>query len=98
MGIWDSLRLFSRRGGSHSRRGSKGKRGRGAKVSKPRDLRLEQFEDRVLLSITPYEGDDTYFVDDLGKAHRPIQERMVGNLSKADPEFGKRVSEGLALN
>jgi len=69
MGIWDSLRLFSRRGGSHSRRGSKGKRGRGAKVSKPRDLRLEQFEDRVLLSITPYEGDDTYFVDDLGKGY-----------------------------
>ncbi len=36
-------------------------------------------------------------VDDLGKADRPIQERMVENLSKADPDFGNRVAGGLKL-
>jgi len=36
-------------------------------------------------------------VDDLGKADKPIQQRMVENLAKADPEFGKRVAEGLKL-
>ncbi|MHC4400888.1 MAG: S8 family serine peptidase, partial [Planctomycetota bacterium] len=51
MGIWDSLHFLSaltkrRRGGS----GPKRKRDR---RSKPRDLRMEQFEHRVLLSITP---------------------------------------------
>lgn len=36
-------------------------------------------------------------VDDLGKADKPIQQCMVENLAKADPEFGKRVAEGLRL-
>jgi catalase len=36
-------------------------------------------------------------VDSLGKADRPIQKRMVENLTKADPEFGKRVADGLKL-
>jgi len=36
-------------------------------------------------------------VDPLGKADKPIQKRMVDNLVKADPEFGKRVTEGLKL-
>jgi catalase len=36
-------------------------------------------------------------VDDLGKADKPIQRRMIANLSKADPEFGKRVEKGLKL-
>jgi catalase len=36
-------------------------------------------------------------VDPLGKADKPIQQRMVENLVKADPEFGKRVAEGLKL-
>jgi catalase len=36
-------------------------------------------------------------VDSLGKADKPIQQRMVGNLTKADPKFGKRVAEGLNL-
>jgi len=36
-------------------------------------------------------------VDPLGKADKLIQQRMVENLVKADPEFGKRVTEGLKL-
>jgi catalase len=36
-------------------------------------------------------------VDSLGHADTPIQKRMVENLSKADPEFGKRVAKGLKL-
>ncbi|HVP26660.1 MAG TPA: catalase [Candidatus Bathyarchaeia archaeon] len=36
-------------------------------------------------------------VDSLGKADKPIQQRMVENLAKADPEFGRRVRRGLKL-
>ena len=36
-------------------------------------------------------------VDSLGKADKPIQQRMVENLTKADPELGKRVAKGLKL-
>jgi catalase len=36
-------------------------------------------------------------VDSLGKADKPIQQRMVANLTKADQEFGKRVAAGLKL-
>ncbi len=36
-------------------------------------------------------------VDSLGKADKPIQQRMVVNLTKADQEFGKRVANGLKL-
>jgi catalase len=36
-------------------------------------------------------------VDSLGKAYKPIQRRMVENLTKADPELGKRVARGLKL-
>jgi catalase len=36
-------------------------------------------------------------VDSLGNANKQIQQRMVGNLSKADTVLGKRVSEGLNL-
>ena len=36
-------------------------------------------------------------VDSLGKADMPIQQRMVENLTKADPELGKRVARGLRL-
>jgi len=36
-------------------------------------------------------------VDSLGKADKPIQQRMVENLANADPELGKRVAEGLKL-
>ena len=35
--------------------------------------------------------------DSLGKADRPIQQRMVANLKKADPELGKRVAKALRL-
>jgi catalase len=33
----------------------------------------------------------------LGKADKPIQQRVVENLAKADSELGKRVAEGLKL-
>jgi catalase len=36
-------------------------------------------------------------VDSLGKADKPIQQCMVENLSRADPEFGTRVAKGLKL-
>ena len=36
-------------------------------------------------------------VNDLGKADKPIQQRMVNNLAQADPELGKRVATGLNL-
>ena len=36
-------------------------------------------------------------VDPLGHADKPIQKRMVDNLSKADPELGRRVAAGLKL-
>jgi catalase len=34
-------------------------------------------------------------VDSLSHAEKPIQKRMVENLSKANSELGKRVAEGL---
>ena len=36
-------------------------------------------------------------VDSLGKASKPIQQRMVTNLTRADQEFGKRVATGFKL-
>jgi catalase len=36
-------------------------------------------------------------MDSLGKADKPIQQRMVENLTKADPELGERVRKGLKL-
>jgi len=36
-------------------------------------------------------------VDSLGHADKPIQKRMVENLSKANPELGKRIAKGLKL-
>jgi catalase len=35
--------------------------------------------------------------DSLGKADKPIQHRMVENLTEADSELGKRVAKGLKL-
>ncbi len=37
-------------------------------------------------------------VDSLGKADKPIQQRMVENLTKADPKLGKSVATGLKLH
>ncbi len=36
--------------------------------------------------------------DSLGKADRPIQQRMVANLKKADTKLGKRVAKALGLS
>jgi len=53
MGIWDPSRRFSAIRGWKWRRDRRfGRRGRGGK-SKTRDLRIEQFEQRMLLSIAP---------------------------------------------
>ena len=35
--------------------------------------------------------------DPLSHAEKPIQQRMVGNLIKADPELGRRVAKELKL-
>jgi catalase len=35
--------------------------------------------------------------DSLGKADRPIQQRMVKNPAKANPELGKRIAKRLKL-
>jgi catalase len=35
--------------------------------------------------------------DSLGKANKPIQQRMVASLKKADPELGKRIAKELGL-
>lgn len=37
-------------------------------------------------------------VDSLGNANKPIQKRMVENLSEADPELGGRVAKGLKID
>ncbi|MGB8311014.1 MAG: catalase-related domain-containing protein, partial [Halobacteriota archaeon] len=36
-------------------------------------------------------------VDSLGKADKPIQERMVNHFTRADSELGMRVAKGLDL-
>jgi catalase len=36
-------------------------------------------------------------IDPLSHANKPIQKRMIENLTKADPELGKRVAKGLKL-
>jgi len=60
MGIWESLRRVSRRGKD---RVSSRKHRRGPKFIENRGLRLEKFEERVLLSITPKAWDDQAFWD-----------------------------------
>ena len=57
MGIWDSLGLFARPGKRERRRGANKQLGR-RKARKPRDLRVEQFEERILLSISPTAPND----------------------------------------
>jgi catalase len=36
-------------------------------------------------------------VDSLGKADKPIQQRMIANFKKADPDLGKRVAKALKV-
>jgi len=36
-------------------------------------------------------------VDSLGKTKKDIQKRMVENLTKADAELGKRMTQGMKL-
>ena len=54
MGFWDSLRRFSgRRADARLGFGGSRRRGQDARSLKGRELKMEQFEDRVLLAITP---------------------------------------------
>ena len=63
MGIWDSLRRFSNRGTSSRESSTKRRGGAGKKRIQARGLRLEQFEARMLLSITTPGLDDTSDVE-----------------------------------
>ena len=51
MGVWNTLCRFAERRVQARRRGAGTKRPRNPKIARPRGLRVEQFEDRVLLSI-----------------------------------------------
>src|SRR4030042_3319390 len=51
MGIWDSLRRFAPQESRSRRVLDRGRRARKARHSKPRGLRIEQCEERTLLSI-----------------------------------------------
>jgi len=57
MGIWSSLRRFSANAGRQPPERSRRNRARRAKSPKARNLRVEQFEHRLLLSINPLGGD-----------------------------------------
>ncbi|MCL4192379.1 MAG: S8 family serine peptidase, partial [Thermoguttaceae bacterium] len=58
MGIWESFRGLTTRSARATQQGAKSRRGRLKKHTRPRDLRVEQFEARVLLSINPVAEDD----------------------------------------
>ena len=51
MGVWDSLPRFS--AGRGTKRHHRSTRKRGRKKSTARGLRIERFEDRILLSVRP---------------------------------------------
>ena len=68
MGVWNTLRRFAERRGMARTRGSRSNRRRATGVSRPRDLRVEQFEDRVLLSIGSTTSEsDAYWNQTLGQ-------------------------------
>lgn len=81
MGFWNALRRLADH--THSNRRGRRSRGKEAKrVRKPRGLRVEQFEQRLLLSIDPGLSESTLFqmqLDDLV--------RQAGNLSLYDPQL-----------
>ena len=65
MGIWNSLRRFSEK---KKLRGRPAGRGAKQKTRRDRDLRLERFEDRVLLSISPTGADNLVWGNTLDRA------------------------------
>ena len=69
MGIWDSLRRFSTRGTSTRDNSTKKRQGASKMRLKERGLRLEKFEERMLLSITTPGLDETYFEDGAGRGY-----------------------------
>ena len=54
-------------------------------------------DDRLEIAALVGRQADRNLVDDLGKADKPIQRRMVKNLKQADATLGKRVATGLKL-
>ena len=68
MGIWSSLRRFSANTGRQSPERSRRSRARRAKPPKARNLRVEQFEHRLLLSINPLGGDFNGYLYDVDLA------------------------------
>ena len=81
MGIWDSFRLFSAKRGRQRGRSSNKPAGRKVKARKARDLRVEQFEARVLLNIdAAYAEDDLLWKQTLNSAIE-----RASDLSQYDP-------------
>jgi subtilisin family serine protease len=68
MGIWDSFHLFSARAKRQGRRVSQSKHSGRGKRPKTRDLRMERFEDRVLLSIVPGIDEQLVWEETLSRA------------------------------
>jgi catalase len=66
------------------------------KISKTNDFRQEEEKYRSLSKM-----DQEHLVDnliaDLTPIDKPIQQRVTGNLTKADPALGKAVAAGLNL-
>lgn len=92
MGIWDSLRRFAAKREDKRRQGTKRKTsGRKSRVTKPRDLRMEQFEARVLLAISP----DLVGIYPSG-SERPLDDGEV--LHVAPRELKLQFQEGEVLN
>jgi catalase len=50
-------------------------------------------------TMADWERDDlvTNMIDLLGQCEQQIQERMIDHFAKCDPEYGRRVAEGLGL-
>jgi catalase len=66
------------------------------KISLTNDFRQAGERYRSLSSVDQDHLVDNV-VDSLGKADKPIQQRMISNFEKADPELAKRIRKGLKL-
>jgi catalase len=66
------------------------------KISRTNDFRQAGERYRSLSKVNQNHLVDN-IVDSLEKSDKPIQQRMVENLAKADPELGKRVKKGIKL-
>jgi hypothetical protein len=95
MGIWDSFRRFSAvKGGERrqdSRKKSRKERGQPSRLSQPRHLNVERFEDRVLLAINPLGPKLVAVIPNAGDI---LEENRVDVLNVAPSELLFRFSEG----